>query len=117
MGDVVQWRSIVDKADFLEAIGFVRTRAGLRYKGPRLEPDVVIMVAPDGLSFRTANLACDIPASGSWPSPIVAHGPTLRRLAPKLSGPTIALHYSDGALTLNQTTITAREIDAAHPGK
>lgn len=104
------WRAIVDKDDLLEAIGFVRTRAGLRVKGIKLEPDVAIISSADGLSFRTAQLASDIPATGSWPSPISANGAMLRKLAPKLTGPEIELEYTDRSLRLNSTRIPAREI-------
>ena len=109
MADPV-WQSTLDKDDLLEAIGFVRTRSGLRIKGIKLEPDVLIIATSDGLSFRTAQLACDIPAHGAWPSPISANGAMLRRLAPKLSGPTIKLSYAANTLTLNTTQIPAREI-------
>jgi len=104
------WQATVGKADLLEALGFVRTRAGLRVQGIRLEPDVDIMACPDGLSFRTAQLACDIPAEGAWPSPVRANGAMLRRLAPKLAGDMIALVYADGGLTLNATRVPARDI-------
>ncbi|WP_324261685.1 hypothetical protein U4960_00625 [Altererythrobacter sp. H2] len=109
MSDPV-WRATLTKDDLLEAIGFVRTRAGLRLHGIKLEPDVVIMRCAEGLSFRTAQMACDIPAEGSWPSPIRVNGAVLRRLAPKLVGPEVALLYQDGAITLNGTSVTAREI-------
>ena len=104
------WRAKLDKDDLLEAIGFVRTRAGLRIKGIKLEPDVVIMSCDEGLSFRTAQLACDIPADAQWPSPISANGAMLRKLAPKLSGPVIEMVYLSGKLTINTTQIPAREI-------
>lgn len=104
------WRAQVSKDDLLEAIGFVRTRAGLRVRGIKLEPDVVILSCPEGLSFRTAQLACDIPAEGSWPSPIRANGAMLRRLAPKLAGPRIELDYAAGSLRLNTTMVPAREV-------
>lgn len=104
------WEVTLDKSDFLEAIGFVRTRAGLRYKGPKLEPDVLILSCPEGLSFRTSYLAVDVPAEGAWPSPIAVNGPVFRRIAPKLSGPTISMRYTSGELELNSTRLTAREI-------
>ena len=104
------WKASVDKDDLLEAIGFVRTRAGLRVQGIKLEPDVVILSCAEGLSFRTAQLACDIPAGGTWPSPISANGAMLRRLAPKLPGPVVELEYSEGNLRLNSTHVPAREI-------
>jgi len=106
----LRWDAKVSKTDLLEAIGFVRTRAGLRYKGTKLEPEVVILAAHDGLSFRTMQMAIDIPAEGNWPSPIAANGPTLRKLAPKLSGPAITLVYEDRKLILNATAIPAREL-------
>lgn len=104
------WHATVDKDDLLEAIGFVRTRAGLRVKGIKLEPDVAILSCEEGLSFRTAQLACDIPAAGTWPSPISANGAMLRKLAPKLSGPQIELEFVAGSLRLNTTRIPAHEI-------
>ena len=106
----VAWSSTVEKDDLLEAIGFVRTRAGLRYKGGKLEPDVVIMSDPEGLSFRSADLSIAIPADGEWPSPVKVNGPAMRRLAPKLEGPTISLNYEAGRLTINGTSVPAREI-------
>lgn len=104
------WRMTIDKDDLLEAIGFVRTRAGLRANGIRLEADVGIMSCDEGLSFRSDQLACDIPATGSWPSPITANGALLRRLAPKLGGPQIDMEYRDGTLRLNSTSVPAREM-------
>lgn len=104
------WHSTVSKDDLLEAIGFIRTRAGLRMQGIKLETDVMIMSCADGLSFRTANMACDIPADGTWPSPIRANGAMLRRLAPKLSGTEIMLHYEDKRLMINTTQISASEV-------
>lgn len=104
------WTAIVDKDDLLEAIGFVRTRAGLRYKGGKLEPDVVIVSSSDGLSFRSSDLAIDIPATGTWPSPVKANGPAIRRLVPKLDGPTINLNYDAGRLMLNSTSVPAKEM-------
>ena len=104
------WKATVAKDDLLEAIGFVRTRSGLRIQGIRLEPDVDIMSCAEGLSFRTAQLACDIPASGSWPSPVRANGAVLRRLAPKLEGESVQLGYAAGTLTVNATRIPAREL-------
>lgn len=104
------WKATVDKADLLEAIGFVRTRSGLRVKGIKLEPDVAILSCAEGLSFRTSQMACDIPASGIWASPISANGAMLRKLAPKLSGSLVELEFSSGSLRLNSTRIPAREI-------
>lgn len=104
------WSSTVLKEDLLEAIGFVRTRAGLRYKGGKLEPDVVIVSDPDGLSFRSADLSIAIPAEGEWASPVKVNGPAMRRLAPKLEGPAITLSYEAGRLTINGTSVPAREV-------
>lgn len=104
------WKAVVDKADLLEAIGFVRTRAGLRVKGIKLEADVDIMASNDGLSFRTAHISYDCPAQREWPSPIRANGAVMRRLAPKLDGDQVTLTYQEGALILNTTSIPAREL-------
>ncbi|MDT8280029.1 MAG: hypothetical protein RQ806_05730 [Erythrobacter sp.] len=52
----------MERYDFLEAIGFVRTRAGLRAQGIKMEADVDIMSSGNGLSFRTANISYDCPA-------------------------------------------------------
>ncbi|WP_168157372.1 hypothetical protein [Erythrobacter sp. QSSC1-22B] len=104
------WHSTVTKDDLLEAIGFVRTKAGLRVQGIKLEPDVLIMACTEGLSFCTANMACDIPSNGSWPSPIRVNGAMLRRLAPKLLGPDIVLHYENKRLMINAMEISASEV-------
>lgn len=104
------WRAVIQKPDLLEAIGFVRTRAGLRVQGIKLEADVDIMSSDEGLSFRTANISYDCPAEREWPSPIRANGAVMRRLAPKLEGDEITLTYVEGALILNTTRIPAREL-------
>ena len=104
------WKAVVARYDFLEAIGFVRTRAGLRVQGIKLEADVDIMSSEDGLSFRTANISYDCPAEREWPSPIRANGAVMRRLAPKLEGDEITMTYEEGALILNSTRIPAREL-------
>lgn len=104
------WRAVIQKPDLLEAIGFVRTRAGLRVQGIKLEADVDIMSSDDGLSFRTANISYDSPAEREWPSPIRANGAVMRRLAPKLERDEITLTYEAGALILNTTRIPAREL-------
>lgn len=104
------WRAVIQKPDLLEAIGFVRTRAGLRVQGIKLEADVDIMSSGEGLSFRTANISYDCPAEREWPSPIRANGAVMRRLAPKLEGDEITLTYEEGALILNTTRIPAREL-------
>ena len=104
------WRAAIQKPDLLEAIGFVRTRAGLRVQGIKLEADVDIMSSEEGLSFRTANISYDCPAEREWPSPIRANGAVMRRLAPKLEGDEITLTYEEGALILNSTRIPAREL-------
>lgn len=104
------WRAAIQKPDLLEAIGFVRTRAGLRVQGIKLEADVDIMSSDEGLSFRTANISYDCPAEREWPSPIRANGAVMRRLAPKLEGDEITLTYEEGALILNTTRIPAREL-------
>lgn len=104
------WQAVIEKADLLEAIGFVRTRAGLRVKGIQLEADVDIMASNQGLSFRTAHISYDCPADRHWPSPVRANGAVMRRLAPKLNGPQVTLSYEQGALVLNTTRIPAREL-------
>lgn len=104
------WRAVIKKPDLLEAIGFVRTRAGLRVQGIKLEADVDIMSSDEGLSFRTANISYDCPAEREWPSPIRANGAVTRRLAPKLEGDEITLTYKAGALIVNTTRIPAREL-------
>ena len=103
------WKAKVEKDDLLEAIGFVRTRTGLKLQ-KKLDPNVLIASTPDGLSFRSGPLACDILADRQWPSPVSANGPVLRSLAPKLSGPDVALRFEDGKLWLNTTQIPAKEI-------
>ena len=105
------WNITVAKADFVEAIGVARTRATLRRKaGITTESDVTILSCPEGLSIRSSFSAMDIDGEGTWTSPIMAHGATLRQIAPKLTGPTITLRYEGGKLFLNQTSITARDV-------
>lgn len=105
------WNMIVSKADFVDAIGIARTRASLRSKGGiKVEPDVTFASCPEGLSIRSSFSAMDIDGEGTWTSPIMAHGASIRQVAPKLTGPTITLRYEAGKLFLNQTSITARDI-------
>lgn len=104
-----EWGMSVEKADLVEAIGHARTRATLRRKGAGFEPDVTITACAEGLSIRSSAAAMDIPAEGVWCSPIMANGAALRRLAPKLAGPTIALRYDTGRLFINGTSVPARE--------
>ena len=104
------WRAVVERDDFLEAIGFVRTRAGLKVQGIKLEAAVDIMASDEGLSFRTANISYDCPAERGWPSPIRANGAVMRRLALKLEGPQVIVTYEEGELILNATRIPAREL-------
>ena len=103
------WKAKVDKSDLLEAIGYVRTRTGLKL-AKKLDPNVLIASTPDGLSFRSGPLACDILAERAWPSPVTANGPVMRSLAPKLSGAEIELRYESGKLWLNTTQIPAKEV-------
>lgn len=104
------WNMAVDKRDLVEAIGTARRRPTLRRVGSGFEADVILSAGENGLSIRSSNSAMDIPGEGVWASPIRVSGAGLRRLAPKLAGPTIALSYSDGELALNQTRLPAGEI-------
>src|SRR4051812_35257875 len=97
----------VGKRDLVDAIGTARRRATLRGDGFNFEADVILSACDDGLSVRSSNSAMDIPGSGIWTSPIRVNGAGLRRLAPKLGGPNIALSYADGHLALNQTRVPA----------
>lgn len=103
------WSMRIEKRDLVDAIGTARTRATLRRKGPGFEPDVMFVRCAEGLSIRSSASAMDIPASGTWASPITANGAALRRLAPKLAGPVIELSYAEGRLMLNGTSVPARE--------
>jgi hypothetical protein len=104
------WNMTVQKRDLVEAIGVARRRATLRGDGFNFESDVILSAGEDGLSVRSSNSAMDIPGSGVWSSPIRANGASMRRLAPKLSGPEIRLSYADGHLALNQTNVPAGEV-------
>lgn len=107
------WSMTIEKRDLVEAIGVARQRPTLRrVSGGRggFEPLVVLAKCEEGLSVRSSNSAMDIPATGVWASPIAVSGVTLRQLAPKLTGPTIDLSFSDGQLALNQTRLPAREV-------
>lgn len=100
---------IVAKHDFVEAVGHARTRVMLRRKGRGYEADVLLTADADQLSVRSSHAAMDIPAEGTWTSPIFANGPALRRLAPKLKGPEVTLTYVAGRLFLDNTSIPGRE--------
>jgi hypothetical protein len=104
------WEMSLDKRDLVEAIGHARTRATLRRKGGGFEADVTFVAWEEGLSIRSSFAAMDLPAEGRWCSPVMANGAALRRVAPKLAGPRIALRYEAGRLFLNATSIPAREI-------
>jgi hypothetical protein len=99
----------IEKRDLIDAIGTARRRATLRRKGAGFEPDVMFVAGELGLSIRSSASSMDIPAAGVWLSPITANGAALRRLAPKLTGPTIDLSYEEGFLQLNGTKVSARE--------
>lgn len=104
------WHMTVEKADLVEGIGVARRRATLRRKGSGFEPDVTFASCDTGLSIRSSASSLDVPAVGTWISPICANGAALRRLAPKLEGPEIILRFSDGWLRLNGTMVSAREV-------
>lgn len=104
-----QWRVTVAKRDLVAAVGHARTRATLRRSGKGFEADVTLAKANGQLSIRSSYAAMDIPAEGAWGSPVMANGAALRRLAPKLQGPDIALTYVAGRLFLDTTSIPARE--------
>lgn len=107
--DACEWSMEIDKRDLIDAIGTARTRATLRRKETGLEADIMFVRCADGISIRSSASAMDIPAMGSWVSPISANGAALRRLAPKLAGPTVTLRYETGRLLLNGTSLPARE--------
>src|SRR5689334_10301416 len=104
------WNITIAKRDLIDAIGTARRRATLKRKGFELERDVIFAASGDGLSIRSSNAAMDLPASGTWTSPIAANGAMIRRLAPALDGPEIRLSYCDGQLALNTTRVSAREL-------
>lgn len=104
------WKMSVDKKDLMAAIGHARTRATLRRKAAGLESEVTFIAWESGLSVRSSFAAMDIPAEGSWCSPILANGAAIRKVAPKLVGPRISLRYETGRLFLNSTSISAREM-------
>lgn len=101
---------VVAKRDLVAAIGHARTKATLRRNGNRYEADVVLCGCHDQLSVRSSHAAMDIRAEGVWASPVATSGPTMRRLASKLKGPTVALTYIARRLFLDSTSIPAREI-------
>lgn len=103
------WNMEIDKRDLIDAIRMAGTRAALRRKETGLEADVMFVRCADGISIRSSASAMDIPAKGSWVLPVSANGAALRRLAPKLAGPTITLRYETGRLLLNGTSLPARE--------
>ena len=104
------WSMRVEKRDLVDAIGTARARPTLRRKESGFEADVVLAECAEGLSIRSSNSAMDIPAKGVWVSPISVNGAALRRMAPKLTGPDIDLSFEEGRLSLNGTTVPAREV-------
>ena len=105
------WQMTVAKGDFVEAVGIARTKATLRGKGGiAVESEITLVASDEGLSVRSSYAAMDIDGVGSWPSPVMVHGATVRKLAPKLSGQTINLRYSDSQLFLNGTSLPARDV-------
>lgn len=105
------WEITVSKADFVDAVNVARTRATLRSKGGiSVESEVTLTACPEGLSVRSSFAATDIDAEGVWPSPVMVHGATLRKIAPKLQGEEITLSYEPGRLKLNGTLLTARDV-------
>jgi hypothetical protein len=104
------WRMTVAHSDLVVAINAARYRPSRRRYTGALRTDIVIAACPAGLSIRSHNRGMDIPAQGTWTSPLAVNGAWLKRLAPKLIGPDIQLTYADGELALNQTRLSAREI-------
>lgn len=104
-----EWRISVDKKDFVQAVTCARGRATLRRVPGGSEREVMLVSGKGQLSVRSSHAAMDIPARGPWSSPVLANGPALRRLAPKLSGPEVTLTYVAGRLFLNTTSLPARE--------
>lgn len=106
-----KWDITVAKRDFVEAINVARTKATLRGKGGiSVESEVMLTACPEGLSVRSSYAAMDIDGYGVWPSPVMVHGATLRKIAPKLQGEEITLSYEPGRLKLNGTSLTARDV-------
>jgi hypothetical protein len=103
------WSVTVTKRDLVDAVRHARMRSTLRKVSGGFEDDVTLTGCPAGLSIRSNFAATDIPAAGTWPSPIMTHGATLRRLASKLAGPEIEIAFGDGHLLLNTTSLSARE--------
>ena len=104
------WTMRVAKRDLVEAIGTARARPTLRRKNGGFEPDLVLTRSIGGLSIRSSNSAMDIPAAGTWVSPVSVNGAALRRLAPKLDGPDVELRFQDRRLFVNGTSFPAREV-------
>jgi hypothetical protein len=105
------WHMTVAKSDFVKAIRIARTRATLRSKGGiQVEHDLTLAACDGGLSVRSSFAAMDIEGDGEWISPVMAYAAMIRKVAPKLDGPTITLRYEPGKLYLNRTILPARDI-------
>ena len=104
------WSITVGKRDLVDAIGTARARPTLRRTNGGFEPDLVLTRSADGLSVRSSNSAMDIPAAGTWVSPVSVNGAALRRLAPKLDGPDVEVRFQDRRLFVNGTSFPAREV-------
>lgn len=105
------WNMTLTKADLVEATDGARQIATWRKRrADRQAFPLVIAAGDDGLSFRSADAALDVPATGTWPSPIRVAGAVLHSLAPKLAGPDVTLVYADGQLVIGTTVFSATEV-------
>lgn len=109
------WRVVVQKRDLVSAVGVARTRSVLRRKVTGFEEFIALIGEETSLSIRSSDVAADIPAEGTWRSPIWVNGAALRRLATKLDGPEVTLTYSTGRLFLNGTSVPATEGSPSGP--
>lgn len=105
-----EWSVSVDRADVIEALKLVRTRVTLKRKGNEWERDVVLAGSDGILSIRSSHAAYDLPARGTWSSPILTSGAAFLKLAPKLEGSIIQISFASGVLTIGTTQYTAREL-------
>lgn len=101
----VKKRDLVDALDNARPIDVRRKRLAANKAFP-----LFITATATGLSFRSQDAGVDIPATGTWPSPIRVAGAMLHALAPRLSGPAIVLAYADGQMTVGTTRFPATEV-------
>lgn len=105
------WQMTLRKTALVEATSDARKISTWRKRSSAARAfPLIIAAGEDGLSFRSSDAALDVPAQGTWPSPIRVPGAVLHALAPRLEGPQVTMVYADGKLVIGRTVIDAAEV-------